>query len=51
MGVSEGGRKIESIQKMMVVEQGVISRDKQGLAAWCQVLIVRKDIASWSWLV
>ena len=33
MGVLEGGRKIESIQEKMVVERGVIFRDKQGLAA------------------
>ena len=51
MGVSEGGEKIESIQKMMVVERGVISRDKQGSSAWSQVLIIIEGIESWSWLV
>ena len=29
----------------------MISRDKQGLAEWAQVLIVREGIASWPWPV
>ena len=45
MGVLEGGRKIESIQKRVVVEQGVISRYKQVSEAWSQVLIVIEGIA------
>ena len=51
MGVSEGGGKIESIQKRMVVERGVIYRYKKGSVAWYQVLISSKRIVSWSWLV
>ena len=51
MGVSEGGGKIESIQKRMVVERGVIYRYKKGSVAWYQVLIASKRIVSWSWLV
>ena len=47
MGVLEGGGKIESIQERRVVERGVISRDKQCLEAWAQVLIVSKVIASY----
>ena len=47
MGVSEGGEKIKSIQESMVMEQGVISRDKQGMAAWAQVFIVSDGIVSW----
>ena len=49
MGVLEGGRKIESIQKRVVVEQGVISRYKQVSEAWYQVLIVIEGIAYWLW--
>ena len=45
MGVLEEGGKIESIQERRVVERGVIYRDKQGLAAWAQVLIFNKGIA------
>ena len=33
MGVSEGGGKIESIQKRMLVERGVFSRDKKGFGS------------------
>ena len=51
MGMSEGGGKMDRIQERRVVEQGVIYRDKQGLAAWAQVLIVSERIAPWSWLV
>ena len=40
MGVLEGVGKIESIQERREVERGVISRDKQGLAAWDQLLIL-----------
>ena len=47
MGVSEGGGEIYSIQERILVERGVISRDKQGMAAWAQVLIVSKGIVSW----
>ena len=36
MGVSEGGGKLESNQKWMLVEQGVLSRYKQGLHFDCQ---------------
>ena len=35
----------------MVVERGVISRDKQSSSAWSQVSILRKLITSWSLLV
>ena len=38
-------------QKRMVVEWGLIYRDKQGKAEWSQVLIVREGIVSWLWLV
>ena len=51
MDMLERGRKIYSIQERMAVERGVISRDKQGLAAWAQVLICSEGIASWSWIV
>ena len=36
---------------MMVVEQGVLSRERQGSASWYHVFIVREVIASWLWLV
>ena len=46
MGVSKGGGEIYSIQERILVERGVSSRDKQGMAAWAQVLIVREVIVS-----
>ena len=51
MGVLEGNGKIESIHKIREVELEVIYRYKQGLEAWDQVLIVRKVIESYYWLV
>ena len=42
---------LEGSSKRMVVEQEVITMDKQGMAAWVKVLIVSKGIASLSWIV
>ena len=51
MGVSEGGGKIESIQKVMVLARGVISREGEGSESWYKVLIVKEVLVYWSKLV
>ena len=51
MGVPEGGEKTGGTQRRMVVEWGLLYRDTQGSVSWPQVLIFRKVIVSWSWLV
>ena len=51
MGMSEGGVKFDSTQKIMVVERGVLSRENKVLASWPQVMILNEGITYWSFLV
>ena len=44
MGMLERGGNIERIQEIRVVEPGSISRDKQGLSEWAQVLMLEKEL-------